>query len=108
MPNVKIYVERHLLPRKGETLIANLTALRRMICAELSVQPAACHLAVIGVDGIADQPALNVEISVLQRPDRTRAVIENLCLLIQKWMFDLTDERAAIRITVMSAETYIV
>lgn len=107
MPNVKIFVDETLYPACQPALRAALGPLRDMLCKELQVDFAACQLAVLPVDGLPDQPPVNVELSILPRPERTRALILSVCGQVRALLGQATGAHVAVRVTSLDPETYI-
>lgn len=107
MPNVKIFVDDTLYPACRATLVAALAPIRDMLCRELRVDVPACQFAVLPVAAMPDLPRVNVEMAILPRPERTRALILSVCTALQKMVEDATGTHTAIRVTSLDPETYV-
>lgn len=107
MPNVKIYVEHALLERRETALAASLEPLRALLCARLAVPAPACQLAVLGVCGLPDQPAANLEMLILPRPERTREMITALGQEVQVLIGAALETPVAFRAAMLDAQTYV-
>lgn len=107
MANVKIFVDRALASRKDEAFDALLVELRALIASRLAVEEAVCQLAVIAVRGLPDQPAVNVELHILPKPDRTAGALRALCEAIRDLVGTALAARTAVRCAQLDAETYI-
>lgn len=108
MPNLKIHVDETLLPARREALIAALVPLRQMLCEGLKVQPAACQFAILPVIAMPDQPPVNVEMQILQHPDRSRPVLTSLAGAVQAQIAEASGARTAVRIASIVPEAYVV
>ena len=105
MPNVKIYVEQAVYDQQGAAIVAGLPMLREMLCAELSVDHAACQFAVMPVQGLMDQPLINIEMMILPRPDRTR---DKITAVAHKMRAVFADSgHAAVRIAQLDPASYV-
>ena len=108
MPNVKLYVEEAILAAHKPALVAALRPLRDLLCAELSVPPAACQVVIVPVAGLADQPPINVELALLPRPERTRDKLMALAATIRADLAAPSGGAAvAVRISALDPQTYI-
>lgn len=107
MPNVKIHIEEAVLAPCKPALVAALPALRDLLCRELSVDYAACQLAILPVLGLPDQPPVNVELHILPRPDRTREKLLALSQMIREMLAPITAAHVAVRIAHLDATTYV-
>lgn len=107
MPNLKIYVDESRWPEARPGLAALLPELRALLCAALAVEPAACQLAVIPVLGLADQPAVNAELHLMPRPERTRAALTDVAERLRDRIGAATGLHAALRIAALDPETYL-
>lgn len=108
MPNVKLYVDDRVLIGIGDRLEPILTDLRAFLCPGFGVTEAACHLVVMGVRSLATQTPVNIELVILQRPDRPRDRVEAICADLQTLAQRLFAVPVAIRCTAMQAESYVV
>ena len=105
MPNIKIFVdEAKYEAARGEAL---MQALRRLVCAELSVPPAACQLAILPVQALADQPQVNAELAILRHPDRGVAVLQGLAQKVQDLVAADLGLSVAVRITSLDPAHYL-
>ena len=108
MPNMKLYVDETLWPAQAEGLRQALAPMRDLLCRELNVPVAACQLAIVPVWGMADQPSLNIELSILPRPERTRTKLEGVGRDLRALLAPLITEAAvAVRISALDPETYV-
>lgn len=107
MPNLKIYADAGLQADCGPALRAALPALAARLMDVLEVPRPACQLALIWVDAPDDQPALNVELSIMPGPKRSRALLEQLGAQIQADLAPLCQSRPAIRISRRDAATFV-
>ncbi len=108
MPNVKLFVDETLWPRRADALRAKLAPMRELLCRELDVPVAACQLAIAPVWGMEDQPNLNIELSILPRPDRTRTKLEGLGGELRALFAPAVGEaRIAVRFSALDPETYV-
>lgn len=105
MPNVKIYVEQAVMAEHGAAILAALPDLRAMLCAELAVDHAACQFAVMPVQGLMDQPLINIEMMILPRPDRTRDKITHVAQQMRAIFAPVG--HAAIRIAQLDPASYV-
>lgn len=108
MPNVKLFVDDTLWPQRAEALRARLAPMRALLCHALEVPVAACQLAIVPVWGMEDQPNLNIELSLLPRPDRTRSKLEGLGGELRALFAPAVgDARVAVRFSALDPETYV-
>lgn len=107
MPNLKLFVDEAQYPAVQAPLAAQLPELRALLCAGFGVEAAACQLAVIPVLALADQPAINAELHLLPKPDRTRAVIETMAARLRDRIAAATGLPVAVRIATLDAATYV-
>ncbi|WP_245306967.1 hypothetical protein [Agrobacterium salinitolerans] len=107
MPNMKIYMDRSL-PKQVHTKVeAMMVPLRMLLCETLAVDISACQLAVIQVYGMADQPAINIELSILPNANRTRQILLNLVKEIQRVVAAAATTEVAVRISQLDPATYV-
>ncbi len=78
-----------------------------LLCERLNVNIDACQLAVIRVFGTANQPAVNVELSILPKADRTRQKLVELAGEIQQLLAAAATKGVAVRISQLDPATYI-
>lgn len=107
MPNLKLFVDDTALAAQRPQLAAALPELRALLCAGLDVTPSACQLAVIAVMGLADQPAINAELHLLPRPERSRARREDLARRLRDHLAAATGLSVAVRIALLDGESYV-
>lgn len=107
MPNVKIYVDETIYPACRDRLAAALGPILDMLCQGLTVDRPACQMAVISVLAMPGLPPVNVELQVMPRPDRTRAVLLDVCARLREMAGGATGSHVAIRVTMLDPETYI-
>ena len=107
MPNFKIFADSAIRPTLGETLKEELPALATILMERLEVGRPACQLALIWVEAPADQPALNIELSIMPGPKRQRAMLEELARELQARITALGAPQPAIRISQLDAATYV-
>ncbi|MFB9952998.1 hypothetical protein ACFFP0_29525 [Rhizobium puerariae] len=107
MPNLKIYLDDSTSPDVRRILQALLGPVRHVLCEELGVEASACQLALLSVVGIEGQPKINIEISVLPKPDRTTEKILKLSRRLQGMVAEATALHAAVRIATLDASTYV-
>jgi hypothetical protein len=107
MPNVKIYVDEVIYPDCRDRLSAALRSVRDMLCGDLTVDAMACQFAVIPVMALPDLPPVNVELAIMPRPDRTRALLLAVCTKLREMVGAATGTHVAIRVTTLDPETYI-
>lgn len=88
-------------------LVALLPHLREMICALLKVPAGNCQLALLPVAGLPDQPALAMELSIMPKADRTRAVLENVAESLRAAMAERIGCPAVVRIEQLNPETFV-
>ena len=97
MPNIKLFVDQSLLAARESDLRPLLLALREIACRDLAVPASGCQLAVVGVIGLPDQPMVNLEFHYLAKPERTTAVIGQLCAALADCVSAALDTHAAVR-----------
>ena len=107
MPNVKIYVDEVIYPLCRDRLPAALAAVLIMLCHDLTVDRPACQIAVIPVLAMPDLPPVNVEMQIMPRSERTRAVLLGVCAKLRDMVGAATGTHVAIRVTTLDPETYI-
>lgn len=107
MPNVKLFVNAAVMAQHDALWDDLLGQIRSTLCEMLGVQPAACHIVMVAVRPLPDQPAMNLELHILPRPDRTRARITEVCTALQGRIAAATGLRPAIRCAMLDPETYV-
>ena len=107
MPNVKIFVDDALYPATRTALSNALVAIRDMLCADLNVPVSACQFAVMPVLAMPDLPRVNVEIQILPRPERTKALVTDVCSRLRDLVQAATGTHVAVRASALDPETYI-
>lgn len=107
MPNLKIFVDDALYPDCRTALSQALGPIRDMLCHDLRVEVPACQFAVVPVGAMPDLPRVNVEMAILPRPERTRAVMLAVCGKLRDMIGAATGTTVAVRVTALDPETYI-
>lgn len=107
MPNVKIYIDEVIYPPCRDRLSAALGPILDMLCHDLAVDRPACQMAVLPVMATPGLPPVNVEIAIMPRPERSRAVLLALCEKLREMAGAATGAHVAIRVTTLDPETYI-
>lgn len=107
MPNVKLFVDGGLLADCGAALDAVMLPLRDLLCARLNVGPQAVHIVILPVRGLPDQPPVNLELHILPRPERTQALIKDLCAAIRDMVSAVTLRPTAVRCAMLDPVTYV-
>ena len=107
MPNVKIYIDEVIYPAARDRLSAALEPILDMLCHDLAVDRPACQMAVLPVMAMPGLPPVNVEIAIMPRPERTRAVLLAVCEKLREVVGAATGTHVAIRLTTLDPETYI-
>ncbi|MGG7539819.1 hypothetical protein [Rhizobium sp. Nf11,1] len=107
MPNMKIHVDRSLPERAHRDIEAALGPLSMLLCERLNVDISACQFAVIQVFGMVNQPAVNVELSILPNVDRTRQKLMDLASEIQVLVAAAASSGVAVRISQLDPATYV-
>lgn len=107
MPNVKIFVDESLYPGIREPLTQALRPMRAMLCRDLAVDVQACQFAVMPVGAMPDLPRVNVEMSILPRPERTREVMLSVCTKLREIVEAATRTHVAVRVMALDPDTYI-
>lgn len=107
MPNMKIHVDRSLPEQFHVNVEAMVVPLRMLLCERLAVDINACQLAVLQVYGMADQPAINIELSILPNANRTREILLALAKEIQHMVAAAATTGVAVRISQLDPATYI-
>lgn len=108
MPNVKLYVDEGVLRDRPGSVEALLPSARDLICAGLGVTVEACHIVVLGVRSPPGQTPVNIELCLLHKPGRSRAVMERFCGELRDLAARALDAPAAIRCTLAEPDSYIV
>lgn len=107
MPNVKLFIDQRLIAAKEAALAPLLHDLRALICARLDVPASACHLVILAVTGLPDQPPVNLELALLPRADRTPEALRALCAALRDTVTAVTGAPTAIRCAQLDPATYI-
>lgn len=107
MPNLKIYVEEVLWAERADALIAALEQVRERLCQIFEVEPPACQLVALPVRGLPDQPLANVELSILPKPERTRALVVTAATALQAIVGAALQTHVAVRISQLDPATYV-
>lgn len=108
MPNVKLYVDEGVLRERPASVEALLPRACDLVCAALGVTVEACHIVVLGVRSLPGQTPVNIELCLLQKPGRSRAVMERFCAELRDLAARALDAPAAIRCTLAEPDSYIV
>lgn len=108
MPNVKIHVDTALLSRATVEVDALLLQIRDMIITALGVTVEACHIVALAVRSPPGQTPVNIELVLLQKPDRSRSAVQDLCARLRDLAERALGAPAAIRCTLADHNTYIV
>lgn len=103
MPLVKLYADS---PDRAGRVAAVLPELRDLLCAELSTEPAVCHLVVIPALGLTDQPPVAVEMWVLPKPGRTRDVMLKAATRARDLLVREIGGPVSVRTTLLDPERY--
>ena len=107
MPNMKIFVDEAVFDDRKEALRAALVPLRESLCAELTVQPEACQIAVIPVMGIEGQAVANMELHYIARPERTPDQIRAACAVFHALIEGALGAAPEVRAAPLDPETYL-
>ncbi|CAN7658130.1 hypothetical protein [Pararhizobium sp. LjRoot238] len=107
MPNIKIYLDQGLPEDTQLCVRENLTPLREIVCRMLKVENSACQFAIVPAYVMADQSAVNIEIAILPKPERTRPMLSALAEEIQLLMANVIEGRVAVRLSILDPATYI-
>lgn len=107
MPNLKLYIDETLWPARKDAVAAALPGLRDLLCQHFAVPPAACQLAALPVLALPDQPAVNAELMILPRPERTRAVVTGAAEALRDRLQAVLGRPAAVRIAHLDPVTYV-
>ncbi|MBC2834608.1 hypothetical protein [Paragemmobacter straminiformis] len=107
MANVKFFIDAALMREKDAALDGLLAQTRALLCARLDIPEAACQFVAIGVRSLADQPAVNIEISLLPKPDRTAEKLRSLCEDARDIATRILSAHTAVRCAQLDAATYI-
>lgn len=107
MPNVKIYADEAVFAGRGDELRAALTGLQQILCADLRVGVEACQIALIPVIGPLNQPAVNVELSILPRADRTPDAIRQTAEHIRILVSTAAAAHTAVRVSALDPASYL-
>jgi len=107
LPLLKIYVDENVGAEPRAKLSAALPALRELLCRELKVDASLCQFSIITVQGLRDQAQLSIEMQLLPKPERDREALLPVCDQVRQALLDVTQERAAVRVSMLDPETYI-
>ncbi|MAU20131.1 MAG: hypothetical protein CMH13_06320 [Martelella sp.] len=107
MPNVKIFIDEAQYGAARDRLAAFLPDMRTSLCSSLSVGNEAFQLAIIPVLGLPDQPQINVELSLLERPDRTHGMVTEVAGQLREQIGHVTGQSVAVRIAMLDPKTYV-
>lgn len=102
MPNLGIHVDETVWTDRRGALADALEPVRTMLCDRLNSGIPACQLALLPVHGRADQHQVSAEIFVLPNPDRTRDLLEAVCLSLQDMLAEAAGgARTVVRCTTL-------
>lgn len=107
MPNIKIYIDQSLPEQAHSAVRDALVPIRRMLCDALGVEKQACQVAILSVYAMDDLPRVNVEVSMLPKPDRTREKITRICTDLQEQVAAAAGSHTAVRALFLDADTYV-
>ncbi|MCV9999290.1 hypothetical protein OE766_13625 [Pararhizobium sp. YC-54] len=107
MPNVKIYVDQALPAEAHEALATALVSVRALLAQALGVGPEAFQFAMLTVYAMDDLPPVNVEISILPTPGRTREKIKGVGEDLQRLLSAAAAARVAVRIGLLDPQSYL-
>lgn len=107
MPNVKIYVDEAVYKSHTAALTDALLPLRDIVSEHLEAPHSACQLALISIVGLSDQPAVNVEISIMPRSNRTKETLESMGAELQRLLGEITKQSVAFRCAQLDPSTYV-
>lgn len=107
MPNLKLYVGPDANEQALASLQDNALALRDMICSSLNAPTSAFQIACMPVMGIADQPAINAELTILKNAERTQERLGRFVVDLRRTIETISGLPAAVRITVADPVAYI-
>lgn len=107
MPNLKLYVDQNSRAAAAAGLTAVLPDLRAALCARLSVPVSACQLAIITVEGMEDQRAINAELMILPAETRPHALRLQLAHELRDLIQAATGIEPAVRIALLDRDTYL-
>ncbi|WP_182086343.1 hypothetical protein [Aureimonas sp. ME7] len=107
MPNLKIFVEESVHRFSRQALVEALAPMRAMLCDGLAVTPDACQFAVVPVLTLPDMAAVNVEMTIMLGPERTRERVTDIGLRLRAIVERATGAHAAVRISQLDPQTYV-
>lgn len=107
MPNLKIFADSAIRSDIGAALKDELPEFARLLMERLEVPRAACQVALVWVDAPADQPALNIELSIMPSAKRQRPLLEELGRTLQDRVIAIGIAKPAIRISQLDPETFV-
>lgn len=107
MPNLKIYADSAIRSDLAAALKDELPALASLLMERLEVARIACQIALVWVEAPADQPALNIELSIMPGPKRPRPMLEDLGRALQARMVAIGAEQPAVRISQLDPTTFV-
>jgi hypothetical protein len=107
VPNVKVFADQSTFENREPAMDELLLALRNLLCEKLDVTKSACHLVVVWVRGLADQPPMNIEIHLLSKPERTVERIKGVCGEIRDLVNIKIGCGVAVRCTMLEPKSYI-
>lgn len=107
MPNVKIYVDADVYDDHKIALTQSLVQLRAIVVSHLKVPETACQFALVPVGALKDQPAANVEMHIMPRPDRTQEALATMGRALQRILRDVIGAPVAFRCVQLDPATYV-
>lgn len=107
MPNVKLFTDQAILSDCGAALETMLLPLRDLLCLRLDVAKSACHIVILPVRALSDQPPVNLELHILPRPERTPARLRDICAELQAMVSAVTGKATAVRCAMLDPQTYV-
>lgn len=107
MPNFKIFLDQSIGDERSLALQAQLGAIRELLCSRLSVQFSGCQLAVVPVLGLPGQPLANAELLYLKRPERTQAMVNDLCQDLRGMIGESLGISPAVRAMVIDPASFV-
>jgi len=107
LPLLKIYVDEAVGTEPQAKLVEALPALRELLCRELKVDASLCQFSIVSIRGLRDQARVSVEIQLLPKPERARDALISVCGQVREFLLNVSQERAAIRVSMLDPVTYI-
>lgn len=107
MPNLKIYADIAVQQEFGRALREALPDLASLLMDKLEVPRSSCQIALIWVEAPQDQPALNVELSIMPGPKRTQKLLAETGAALQDAIMAQKLARPAVRISQLDSATFV-